>query len=188
MLQAYIRCVDALNERIGRVLAAALPVMTVVTLVIIFCGAALRVGWVWMSEIVVYLHGMVFMLGAGYTLLHNDHVRIDVFYRKLPPARRAWVDLLGVFLLLLPVCGVIFFYSFPYVADSWEVREHSIERQGLPAVFLLKTCLLLMPALLALQGLSLAAKSLLTIQQARQAAGQGGEQGGQDRQDKTPQG
>ena len=71
--------------------------------------------------------------------------------------------MLGVFILLVPVCLTILFYSFPYVADSWATGERSVERQGLPAVFLLKTCLLLMPALLLLQGLSLAAKSCLLL-------------------------
>lgn len=173
MLEGFIRCVDALNERIGRLLAFSLPLMTAVTLTVIFCAAALRMGWVWMSEIVVYLHGFLFMLGASYTLRHDDHVRIDVFYRKLPARRRAWVDLLGVLLLLLPMCGAVFYYSFPYVADSWAVREHSIERQGLPAVYVLKTCLLLMPLLLALQGLSLAAKSYLTLTTPHGAGGAG---------------
>lgn len=177
MLETFIRYVDALNERIGRVLACALPVMTVTTLLIIFFGSALRMGWVWMSEIVVYLHAIVFMLGAGYTLRHEGHVRIDVFYSRLSPRRRAWVDLLGVLLLLLPVCAVVAVYSFSYVADAWAIREHSAEKQGLPAVFLLKTCLLLMPLLLMLQGLSLAAKSYLVLGGKREAAAGAAEEG-----------
>lgn len=163
MLERFIDLADALNRRIGHALAWSLPAMTAVTLLVVLLGTVFRVGWVWMGEIVVYLHGMLFMLGAGYTLLHDGHVRIDLFYSKMPPARRAWVNLLGVLLLLLPTCAMIFAYSFSYVMASWAVLEHSPERQGLPAVFLLKTCLLLMPLLLAVSGLSLAAKSYLQL-------------------------
>lgn len=162
MLVILIKWIDALNERIGRFLCWSLPLMTAITLLVVFF-AALGRGWVWLGELVVYMYGILFMVGAGYTLLHDGHVRVDVFYQRLSPRRRAWIDLLGVLLLLLPTCAVIAWFSFPYVATSWELREHSIERQGLPAVFLLKTCLLLMPLLVALQGVSLAAKSYLLI-------------------------
>lgn len=163
MLARYIVFVDTLNERIGRLLAWALLVMTVVTLLVIFFASVLRMGWVWMSEVVLYLHGILLMQGAGYTLLHDEHVRIDVLYFRMTPRQQAWVNMLGVFILLVPVCLVVLFYSYPYVADSWVANERSVERQGLPAVFLLKTCLLLMPVLLILQGLSLAAKSYLRL-------------------------
>ena len=167
MLEIYSRFVDAVNERIGRALAWSLPAMTVVTLIVVFCGSVLRVGWVWMSEIVVYLHALLFMLAGAYTLLHEEHVRVDVLYRKLSPRRQAWVNLLSVMLLLLPVCAVIVGYSYSYVADSWITLERSSEQQGLPLVFLLKTCLLIAPVLMAAQGLSLAAKCYLYLRQNR---------------------
>ena len=163
ILPAFIRRVDALNEAIGCCLSWSFLLMTIVTLLVVFLGSAFRVGYVWMSELVVYMHASLFTLAAAYTLLHDGHVRIDVFYARLSPKRQAWVNLCGVFLLLLPVCVAIFSYSLPYVAASWQVWEKSPEGQGLPAVFLLKSCLLLMPVLLALQGLSLAAKSYLQI-------------------------
>ncbi|MCH9705567.1 MAG: TRAP transporter small permease subunit [Proteobacteria bacterium] len=137
--------------------------MTAVMLLIIFLSSALRVGWVWMNEIIVYLHAALFTLGAAYTLLHDGHVRIDVLYGKMSPRGQAWVNLLGILLLLLPTCCVILWFSFPYVAASWSIGEHSIERQGLPIVFLLKTCILLMPLLLILQGLALLAKNYLLL-------------------------
>ena len=162
-LQSYVRRVDGFNRWLGESLAWCLPIMTAVTLTVILGINLFRVGWIWMSELVIYMHGILFTLAAAYTLLHDDHVRIDLFYAKLSERRRAWINLIGVFALLIPSCVVIFVHSLPYVIDSWSVRETSTEGQGLPLVFLLKTCLLIMPALLTLQGLSLAAKSLLLI-------------------------
>ncbi|NNF96007.1 MAG: permease, partial [Halobacteria archaeon] len=75
----------------------------------------------------------------------------------------AWVDLLGTLLLLMPVCGFIFWSSWDYVADAWAVRESSGDAGGLPFVYLLKSILLLMTSLLMLQGLVIILKSLLLL-------------------------
>ncbi len=103
---------------------------------------------------------MVFLLGAAYTLKHDGHVRVDVFYRGMRQRRRALVDALGVVLLLLPTCGFILVISLPYVAESWRLLEGSREPGGLPGVFLLKTLIPLAMALLMLQGLVLLADAL----------------------------
>lgn len=162
-VNAFVRVVEAVNAWVGRGLAWALPVMTVVTLGVIFFASVLRMGWVWPGEIVVYLHGAVIMLGAAHTLARDAHVRIDLFYGRMSARRRAWVNLGGVAGLLWPVCAVVFWTSFSYVVASWETGERSLERQGLPAVFVLKTCLLAFPVLLALQGGVLAVKSWRVI-------------------------
>jgi len=95
------------------------------------------------------------MLVAGYTLLHNGHVRVDVFYRTMSPRAKAWVDLLGTIFLIWPLCYLIFKVSLPYVEASWAVREGSRETSGIQGVFILKSVILAFVVLLALQSLSL---------------------------------
>lgn len=166
-LRGIVRASEAVNEAAGRWLSRLLPLMTAMTLTVIVLGSVFRVGWVWMAESVVYMHGALFMLGAAYTLRRDGHVRIDVIYARLTPRRRAWVNLAGSLLLLMPMCGAVLIYSWGYVAESWRVLEHSPEGGGLPAVFLLKTCIPAFALLLALEALSMAASSLLEILEER---------------------
>ncbi len=116
-----------------------------------------------MQESVIYLHSMVFMLGAAYTLKQNAHVRVDIFYEKLSSRRRAWIDLLGSMLLLVPFCLFIMVISWNYVGLSWSLLEGSREAGGLPAVFLLKTLIPVMAALVMLQGIAQAMRSILIL-------------------------
>jgi TRAP-type mannitol/chloroaromatic compound transport system permease small subunit len=112
---------------------------------------------------VLYLHSTVFLCAAGWALGRDAHVRVDIFYRKMTPAGRNWVDLLGGALLLLPACAVIAAHSWPFVADSWRVLETSQDPGGIPAVFLLKTLVPVYCALVALQGLAGIARSALAL-------------------------
>ena len=162
-LVAFIGLVDRLNEAIGRAMSWVCLVMVLVTASVVVLRYVFAVGWVWMQESYVWMHGLVFMLGAGYTLLHDGHVRVDVFYRPHSDRYKAWVDLFGSAFLLLPTLVLIAWVSIPYVADSWSRYESSREAGGLPGLFLLKSALLAFCVLLGLQGLSLAAKSILRL-------------------------
>ncbi len=103
------------------------------------------------------------MLVAGYTLLGDGHVRVDIFYREASARYKATVDLLGTLLFLWPVCALIAFTSWPYVSISWKVLEGSRETSGIPGVFLLKTAILIFAFIVALQGLSTFLRSLHTL-------------------------
>ncbi len=137
--------------------------MVVVQFVVVVLRYVFGVGSIMMQESIVYMHGILFMLGAGYTLLHGGHVRVDIFYRPASETFKAWVDLFGVVVLLLPVCILIFIYSLPYVENSWHVFEGSKETSGIQGVFLLKTVILVFATLVILQGVSLALHSILRI-------------------------
>ena len=162
-LASFVRWVDRFNERIGSAAAWLTLAMVLDCFAVVVLRYAFDVGWVWMQESYVWLHGVVFMVGAGYTLLHNGHVRVDVFYREAGPRRQALVDLWGSLLLLLPLMILIAVVSVPYVADSWARLESSREAGGLPGLFLLKSILLVFTALLGLQGVALAARSVLVL-------------------------
>ncbi len=139
--------------------------MVVVTFVVVVMRKLFDIGFIWVQESVVWMHAVVFMLGAAYTLRNEEHVRVDVFYRTMSPQRRAWVDLIGVVLFLLPVCLFLGWKSFDFVTQSWSIREASRESGGLPypLVPMLKSVILLMPIAVALQGVSLFLRSLRAI-------------------------
>ncbi len=107
-----------------------------------------------LQEIMTYLHTSLFMLGAAYTLKHDGHVRVDVFYQNMSAAKKCWVNILGTVFLLFPTCLFVLIICIPYVSSSWAIGEHSIESSGLPWLFLLKSLLLVQPVLLMTQGLA----------------------------------
>ena len=162
-LAAFVRLVDRLNDAVGRGTAWLTLAMVLITFAVVVLRYVYAIGWVWMQESYVWLHGIVFMIGAGYTLLHNGHVRIDIIYRPAGPGYKAWIDILGSLLLLLPMVVLVFLMSAEYVAASWSKLEVSREAGGLPGLFLLKTVIPAFCLLLGLQGLALAARSVLVL-------------------------
>lgn len=158
-----VRVIDALNERIGRFTAWFALVMVLLQFAVVVLRYVFGFGSIFMQEGVIYLHAGLFLLGAGYTLLHGGHVRVDIFYREASPKRRAFVDLVGSALFLLPVCVIIAWASWSYVGQSWQNFEGSKETSGIPAVFILKSIILAFVVLVSLQGISLALRSCLTL-------------------------
>ena len=136
-------------------------------MVVMFVSVVLRyffqIGFVVLDESVIYMHSIVFMLGAAFTLKRGGHVRVDIFYNKLSATGKARVDLLGTVFLLLPVCIFIGLISLEYVSASWRILETSPQVNGIPALFLLKSLILLMSSLLVLQGLAELIRNTLTL-------------------------
>ncbi len=158
---------DKISSTTGKASAWLTLFMVIVTFVIVVMRYVFDAGLIWLQESVIWMHAVVFMMGAAYTLQHEDHVRVDVFYRTMSVRRRAWTDLLGVIIFLFPLCAFLAWKSFDFVAASWGLHEASRESGGLPypLIPLLKTVLLLMPITVALQGSSLLLRSLKTLRQ-----------------------
>ncbi len=146
--------IDRLVELCGKVLAAFLPVMVLLTFAIVLARYLFDLGTIAGQEAVMYLHGSAFTLGFAYALKHNAHVRVDVLANRFSARTRAWIDLAGHLLFLLPTCVCIIWFSWDYVAAAWRVREGSAEVGGIPAIYLLKSLLIASFALLLAQGLS----------------------------------
>jgi TRAP-type mannitol/chloroaromatic compound transport system permease small subunit len=155
--------IDRLSDFVGRSIAWLTLAMVLVTLLVVVLRYAFDIGRVWLQESITWMHAITFMLGAAYALKTEDHVRVDVFYRKMTERGRAWVDALGVLFFLLPLCGYILYESLPYVQSSFEVRETSREAGGLKGLFLVKAVIPLMAVLLALQALAHLARAVRTI-------------------------
>ena len=159
--------IDRISTATGRAASWLTLIMVIVTCVIVVLRYIFDVGFIWLQESVVWMHAVVFMAGAAYTLRNEEHVRVDVFYRSMSPRRRAWVDIAGVLLFLLPLCGFLAFTAFDFVRLSWSIHEASRESGSLPYPFipLLKSVLLLMPLAVALQGTSLFLQSLRALRE-----------------------
>ena len=163
ILSRIAHYIDHSNDLIGRSIAWLTLFMVLTQFSVVVLRSVFNIGWIAMQESILYMHALVFMLGAAYTLRHDAHVRVDIFYQHLSVRGKAWVDLLGSLLLLLPVCIFIFMMSWEYVVKSWAIMEGSREAGGLPGLYLLNTSMLILPILLGLQGISMILRNLLVI-------------------------
>ena len=164
-----LRALDNISIVSGRLTSWLTLIMVIVTFVVVVMRYVFDAGAVWLQESVVWMHAVVFRVGAAYTLQQDEHVRVDIFYRGMNERRRAWVDLFGTLLFLLPLCAFLGYKAWDFVAMSWQLGESSREPGGMPYPFLpaLKSVLLLMPLLLALQGVSMLVRALRTIREQR---------------------
>ncbi|MES9970180.1 MAG: TRAP transporter small permease subunit [Candidatus Thiodiazotropha sp.] len=145
---------EFINEWMGRAVSWLSLLMVLTTFAVVVLRYVFDLGWIWLQESVTFMHGALFLVGAAYTLKHDGHVRVDIFFHRFSAQKKAWVDLLGSLMLLMPVCLFIFMVSWDYVAQSWSLQEGSREAGGLDGVYLFKSLILLMAGLLLLQGVS----------------------------------
>ena len=156
--------IDCVNHIIGRGAMWLSIGMVLVQFIVVVMRYAFGIGSILMQEAIVYMHAVLFMMAAADTLLAEAHVRVDIFYARLPAARKAAIDLFGNALLVLPFCVLLFLVSIDYVRLSWSVLEGSRETSGIQAVFLLKSIILVFAVQLALQAVSGMIKATLRLQ------------------------
>lgn len=161
------RAIDRLNRLVGRVLywlGLLMVLIGVYNAVARYIGS--YIGQNLSSnayfEAQWYLFGAMFLLGAGYALQHNVHVRVDVIYARLGPKGQAWIDLLGTALFLIPFCLLVLWLSWDWVSFSWQIRESSGDPGGLPR-YPAKTILPVAFVLLMLQGISQLIKAVAVL-------------------------
>ena len=152
MLDKIETTINSINEAVGRSVAWLVTAMVVITFLVVIMRYGFNFGSIAVQESVVYFHAIVFMLAIAYTYKHNAHVRVDIFYASFSDSKKAWVDFLGTLFLLVPFCIYLIASSWEYASNSWKLLEGSREAGGLPLVFILKTLVPLMPALLLLQA------------------------------------
>ena len=155
--------IDRFNTFIGYLCAFFVFSMVIVVFTVVVLRYGFNIGFIWMQEVYVWLHSFVFMLGAGFTYLANEHVRIDVFYREASKKYKATVDLFGNIFLLLPFLYIIWNYSYPFVYRSFLMGEVSREAGGMPALYIFKSAILWFCLVLFLQLVSNVIKSILTL-------------------------
>ena len=147
----------------GKICSWFVALMVLVTCLVVVMRYGLDMGSVFLQDVVLYLHGGLFLLGAAFALKRGAHVRVDIFYRNFSNSKKALVDLLGNLIFLQPICWTILLYSWGYLEFSWRIMEVSPEPDGLPFVYVQKSLLIVVAILLALQSISEILKSLLII-------------------------
>ncbi|MCZ6889327.1 MAG: TRAP transporter small permease subunit [Gammaproteobacteria bacterium] len=158
-----IDAIDRLTDFIGRLVAKLAGVMVLTTCVVVALRYGFDTGAIALQESVIYMHGMLFLFGLSYTLKHDGHVRVDVLYSRMTEKRRAWVNLIGHLIFMVPLTLTIGIVSVRYAVNAWAILEGSPEVGGIQAVFLLKTLLPVSAALLLLQTIAEMTKALSVL-------------------------
>jgi TRAP-type mannitol/chloroaromatic compound transport system permease small subunit len=162
-LIAISKTIDTLNEWIGRGVSWVSLLLVLVVFVDVVMRYLFNTSYVFTQELEWHLFAFIFLIGAGYTLLHDGHVRVDIIYQRLGFKGQAWVNLIGVFIFLIPGCILIMATSYKFAYTSFSIMEGSPDPGGIPFRFILKSCITIGFGLLLLQGISLALHSLLQI-------------------------
>jgi TRAP-type mannitol/chloroaromatic compound transport system permease small subunit len=140
---AFSDAIDAAIDAIGRIVNWIWIVLVLIIVVNVVGRYLLSVNYIWVEEVQWHMYAVGFMLGIGYAIRHDAHVRVDVVAMTLRPRTRAWLELLGILLLILPVVVVILIQAFPFVLTAWERGEQSSAPGGLTNRWAIKAVILL---------------------------------------------
>ncbi len=162
-LEGFVRAAEGLNKGVGTAVSWLTLGTVIVCFATVYTRYALNTNYTWLQDSYVWTHALVIMLGAGYTMAIGGFVRVDIFYAKWPPRRRALADLVQTVVFLLPfmlVCLVAFWTLF---TNSYRADEATPNPGGLPNYWLLKGALLAFAAMMLLQGAATVARSILVF-------------------------
>jgi TRAP-type mannitol/chloroaromatic compound transport system permease small subunit len=162
-IKTFSRWIDAINEWVGSGVAWVTLGLVLVVFVDVVMRYLFNTSFVFTQELEWHLFGFIFLIGAGYTLLHDGHVRVDIIYQRLGWRGRAWINLCGVLLFLIPGCIMVITTSWKFMANSFAILEGSPDPGGIPYRFVLKGCIPVGFTLLLLQGISLGLHSLMQL-------------------------
>ena len=158
-MRELARRIDAFQDRLGRAVSWLMFGMVAVVFSDVVFRYVFNRSWVFIQELEWHLFGMVYLLAAGYTMLYDEHVRVDIVYAKLSPRNKAWMDFVLLWVFLFPSCLMIIYTTVPFVRHSLEVNEGSADPGGIPARWALKSVIIIGFLLLMLQGVSQAIKT-----------------------------
>jgi TRAP-type mannitol/chloroaromatic compound transport system permease small subunit len=158
-----VRAIDWVNRRVGQAVAWLTLATVLVCSTVVLLRYSFGIGLVWLQELYVWTHAMTFLLAAGFAYLLNAHVRVDIFYARLGQRGKAWVDLFGVVFLLVPWLVLLGYTAWTYVSYSWQTSEISVQSNGMPAMYVLKSSILGFVVLVGLQGLAWIGRSILVL-------------------------
>lgn len=162
-LAALMRTINGLNKVIGQTFCWLSLGVVLVCFSVVVERYAFGNTRLWAQDLYVWLNGAMFTAVAAFALFRGDHVRVDIFYRAASMRRKAMADLIGVLVFLLPFMYIVYEYCLPFVRRSWRLFEHSANVGGMPGLFILKSFILVFAALVALQGIAMAIRSILVL-------------------------
>jgi len=162
-LKVFSGAIDRSNEMVGRIVSWVSLLLVLVVFVDVVMRYLFKTSFVFTQELEWHLFAFIFLIGAGYTLLHDGHVRVDIIYQRLSVKGRAWINLIGVIFFLIPGCYLVISTSWHFVGNSLSMLEGSPDPGGIPYRFIVKSTMTVGYALLLLQGLSMGIHALLQI-------------------------
>lgn len=163
IIEFYIQLANTINEWVGRSVSWLTSFLIVLVCVDVFRRYVLNATTVAIIELEWHIFALIFLLAAGYSLRHDRHVRVDVFYNRFSPRGQAWVNFIGGVLFLMPFCLTLIYTSFNFTVYSYRFQEGSPNPGGLPARYLIKGAIVIGFVLLFLQALALVLSALLVI-------------------------
>ena len=161
--ESICNIINYVNRIAGYICSILVVLMTLNVFLVVILRYLFGISFIWMQETYVWMHAFIFMLGAGFTYLNDDHVRIDIIYRSSSQIYKTIVDLVGIIFFLFPLLYIIWTFSYPFVYKSWQMNEISREAGGLSMLYLLKFAIILFVILLFIQAISKIINYLLYI-------------------------
>lgn len=162
-LNSYVELINKINSTIGKYTSWLTLALVLVVVFNVITRYAFNESSVAIQELEWHLFAVLFLMGAAYTLQKDDHVRVDLFYSKFNAKQKAWLNIIGTIIFLIPFTLLIIYTSQNYALNSFALNESSPDPGGLPARYILKAFIPLSFTFLLLQGVSLLFKSILVI-------------------------
>ncbi len=167
LLLNICRTIDQLNEWIGRRVAWLTALLVLLTVLDVVWRRLLNDTQTWIMDMEWHLFALIFLLGAGYAYKHDRHVRVDLFYARFSPRDKAWVNLVGNVLFLLPWCTVLIWFAAGFAWDAFKIQESSPDPGGLPARYVIKFSIVAGAVLLLMQGIANTITAVLELKARR---------------------
>jgi TRAP-type mannitol/chloroaromatic compound transport system permease small subunit len=162
-LPKFCTAIDLFIDRLGSAACWLNAVLVVNIVVQVILRYALGEGKIWLEELQWHFYAILLLTGLSYCLVSDTHVRLDIFYRNFSPAKREYVDLLGMVFLVLPLFAILFYHGMGFVATAWHVSESSPHPLGLPCWWIIKAFIPLTMFLVILAALSRIVRAVLVI-------------------------
>ena len=162
-LKKIIFFIENITSKIGRKVSWLILFMTLIAFSVALLRYFFNIGFVWMQELYIWMHGLVFLLAAAYTLQEDKHVRVDIFYRKFSEKNKAYINVFFSILFIIPFILIVSKYSIPYILKSWLSLEKSREAGGLQFLYIYKTSIILFCFFLFIQTIALILRCVLVI-------------------------
>ena len=159
MLRELARKIDRAQDVFGRGLAWLILVMVLVVFTDVVMRYLFTITHVWTQELSWYLFSITYLMAAGYVMLWDEHVRVDILYSRLSPRRKAWLDFILIWVFFFPSVLLVMYTTWPFFRNSLAVMEGSPDPGGIPLRWALKGVIIVAFAILALQGISQSIKS-----------------------------
>lgn len=162
-MASIMRTINALNREMGRVFSWLALAIVMVCFAVVVERYLFNNTRLWAQDLYVWLNGFMFTAVAGFALMRDDHVRVDIFYRPGTIRHKAICDAIGVLLFLFPFMFVVIYYGLPFVQRSWRILENSANIGGMPGLYVLKTFIVVFGVLMILQGIAMLIRSVLVL-------------------------